>query len=101
MKTITNLVVFVQPRTRQLAELEHLGKLGASRGVRCWIVAVGLQDARMGDTGGRLVLTGADPVMLQSLVEMGFPESDARRGLAARPNNLEVLSFSVPCSATS
>jgi hypothetical protein len=55
----------------------------------------------MGDTGGRLVLTGADPVMLQSLVEMGFPESDARRGLAARPNNLEVLSFSVPCSATS
>lgn len=73
----------------------------ASRGVRCWIVAVGLQDARMGDTGGRLVLTGADPVMLQSLVEMGFPESDARRGLAARPNNLEVLSFSVPCSATS
>ena len=93
MKTITNLVVFVQPRTRQLA--------GASRGVRCWIVAVGLQDARMGDTGGRLVLTGGDPVMLQSLVEMGFPESDARRGLAARPNNLEVLSFSVPCSATS
>jgi len=68
---------------------------------RGWIVAVGLQDARMGDTGGRLVLTGADPVMLQSLVEMGFPESDARRGLAARPNNLEVLSFSVPCSATS
>jgi hypothetical protein len=51
----------------------------------------------MADTGTRLVL--CDPVMLRSLVEMGFAEQDARRGLERTSNrNLEVCASAYPCA---
>ena len=51
----------------------------------------------MADAGTRLVL--CDPVMLRSLVEMGFPEQDARRGLERSGNrNLEVCASAHPCA---
>jgi hypothetical protein len=53
--------------------------------------------ANMADTGTRLVL--CDPVMLRSLVEMGFAEQDARRGLERTSNrNLEVCASAYPCA---